>query len=783
MTKREFAGRRSARDAGCSEILEEKDRAEEQYQCTFCKVFCYLSQMTCSCTTKIACFDHAELLCQVHGANAVAHQRVLRKRFPDEYLQDTLNKVSERAAVPGIWLAKFKKLLAENERPPLRSLRALLAEGERINHAIPELEALRKCVTRANEWLEEATPILRKTLKKRQSRPASGRRERDGKTATEYDEDRHRTLNELLSLIAEVEHLGFDCPEAGTLAQIAQQAQAFKDQAAAVLEKYREGTTDEIRNEILDNCKALVVEGSSLNVFLDEMVELERIVAREDIMTELEDKAEDTTLTLENVRHLLTKARMCGIAPENRYIKILEEKQRAGSNWEERAQHILDQPYKTLEELNEFADVSHSTPIDPVLLDRLNAFRTKGLEFEKQAKAWLLPPTEDAPKPKIIDVERFVKRCEKDFSIPVVQDLKRTAEFALDLETRCEQVLSGRYEHRESTDVFDTFQKWSAYGKEHLNMFFLPVSERFDQELELHYRWLRDLPWNAHNGKDVYNDVLECTKPDDDLPPADEFFTCICNQAVRPPPPGTVSDAVQCDHCFARFHGLCAATGGSCPFCDHHHWNGTIHKERRWHYSFLPPILMSAPEITMFYSQEWKDLEVIVHRLDRLCNVVGQFLSFCSLPGNQRTEYIHQVRHYMRKLYKIQFAVATNREVSFGLDLAGLHRILAAQPAQSKQRKKRKAKFTFGQDLDKDWLDGTRCICRGRTDYLLHYPTIACESCNHKYHTGCVFYPPPPVNSRFICPLCCIRKNKVYPYSEVRVKHIGMWNPSDLALE
>lgn len=310
-------------------------------------------------------------------------------------------------------------------------------------------------------------------------------------------------------------------------------------------------------------------------------------------------------------------------------------------------------------------------------------------------------------------------------------------------------------------------------------MFSLPTFEKLDTQLKLHYQWISDLPWfcpehQAPHGASILQDVLECTDPEDDLPPTDEYFTCICNTPVRPPPPGGVSDAVQCDHCYARFHGECAKNGGSCPFCDHHHWNGAIHKERSWHFCFLPNILTKAPEITKNYSEDWKQLELIVRRVDRLSAVIGQFLSFTSQPTNQRPAYIHQVRHYMRKLYKIQFAVSPNPEVSFGLDLAGLHRILAGRPPLVRPKKRRRPRFTFGQDIDADWSDRTRCICRGRTPYLLNYPTVECETCSKLYHAGCVFYPmDSPENTRFICPLCCLRKNRTYQFSDVRVKPIG----------
>ena len=110
MTDREMDARTRARSLQMGEVLEETDRPDDQYQCAICKVFCYLSQITCSCSTKIVCIDHILELCK-----CPVPSRVLRKRFSDTELQDIQAKVSERAAVPGIWRNKLTKLLDDNE--------------------------------------------------------------------------------------------------------------------------------------------------------------------------------------------------------------------------------------------------------------------------------------------------------------------------------------------------------------------------------------------------------------------------------------------------------------------------------------------------------------------------------------------------------------------------------------------------------------------------------------------------------------------------------------------
>ncbi|KAF8914272.1 jumonji superfamily protein [Gymnopilus junonius] len=771
MTDREMADREKARAQGLGEILEEEDRPEDQYQCNICKAFCYLSQVTCQCSTKVVCVDHAELLCENHAL----HHLILRKRFSDEDLQETYNKFAERAAIPSAWQSKLSKLLSESARPALRSLRALLAEGDRINYPLPELASLRKCVARANEWVDSANSFIIRKQSRKRSRRSRGRPSGADTLGTSDDPgDRpDRGLDDLYGLLREVETLGFDCPEIGVLKVLAQQAEETKVKASALLSA---PPPDQEREEFLQECKRLLLHGSSINVLLEELVEVEKIVEQEQLVNELEEKLEepDASVTLEEVRQFLTRARMCGLPSDNKYVKMLDARQREGDDWEARARSVLEQPIKTIEELEVFADMDPSIPIDPTVLNRLMTARAKALDFEKQAKAWLAYEP-GGPKARLPDVMRLASRASKDFSIYSVQLLKRSADIAADLESRCENVLRNRYPSTEE-DVFQAISKWKAYAQEHLSMFALPTFEKLEVQLRLHENWIKDIPWYCAEHKETHSqqvlqDVLENTQPDEDLPPADEFFTCICNTPVRPPPNGAQSDAVQCDHCFARFHGDCAKNGGSCPFCDHHHWNGAIHKQRSYHFCYLPTILANAPEISKNYSEDYKQLEIIVHRVDRLSAVIGQFLSYTSVSENQRPEYIPQVRHYMRKLYKIQFAVSPNPDISFGLDLAGLHRILAARPLQTRPKKRRKPRFTFGQDVDQDAKDGTRCICRGRNPFFLGIPAIECESCNKRYHIGCVSYPGDKVtpSMRFICPICCLRKGKAYQYSEVRV--------------
>ncbi|KAF8528802.1 jumonji superfamily protein [Hysterangium stoloniferum] len=758
-----------ARVPNLEEVIVDHDHPEEQDQCAICKVFCYLSQVTCSCTAKVVCLNHAEYLC-----NDPLSGRVLRKRFPDEHLQEILTKVSERAAVPMAWRTKLNKLLEESARPQLRSLRALLAEGERINFSLSELPALRKSVLRGNEWVESANVFLARKPNRKRNRKARGRaNDAKNEVADDIPERPERGLADLYVVLDEVKLLGFDAPEIGALRSMAGQAEDIKAKACALLDQ---NVGKEETPEFLQECETLLAQGSSLNIYLEEVSDIERISMRSRLLKGLSN-IDETSMSLEEIRNLLTRARACNLPEDNRYMQLLEERQRIGEQWEQRATTLLSQAIKTIPELEELANVDSGIPVDPVTHDQVMTARNKARDLEKQAKAWM-NPAPDALLPKVHDVLRLVARAEKDFAIPDIDRLKEMANMAYELEARCESVLSNRYRHEGSESVFDVMRKWRTYARDGLPNYSLPNVDIMEVQLDLHDQWLKRLPWYcAHHkgahGQQVMDDVLECTKPEDDPPPSDEYFTCICTVPVRPPPTGQPSDAVQCDHCYARFHGVCAANGGSCPFCDHHHWNGSIHKDRAsYHFCFLPSILLGAPDITKHYSLAWKHLEVIVTRVDRLCTLVGKFLSFASQLGNQRPEYIPQVRHYMRKLFKIQFAVSPNPEVSYGLDLAGLHRILASQPPPMRVKKRRRPRFLLGPDIDKDAIDGSRCVCRGANRSTAQFPAIQCEHCKHLYHPGCVFLPirDQREEADFICPLCCIRKARNYPFAEVRVR-------------
>ena len=77
---------------------------------------------------------------------------------------------------------------------------------------------------------------------------------------------------------------------------------------------------------------------------------------------------------------------------------------------------------------------------------------------------------------------KLVTRTEGRFNISSVNDFRRKTDFALDMESRCEMVMKGVYQPTESdSDVFNMFQQWKSYTKEHLTIFTMPNFEKFER--------------------------------------------------------------------------------------------------------------------------------------------------------------------------------------------------------------------------------------------------------------------------------------------------------------
>ena len=367
----EETARRDALRSGVpllTETLVEEDTTEDQYQCCHCKGFCYLSQVTCRCTKLIACVDHADQLC-----GCAPEKRTLRMRYSEAQLEEILAAVQGRASLPGAWQARFYALMRDSPRPPLKSMRGLLSDGERIQYYLPELEDLRKLVNRANDWVDRATAL---TTRK------SAARRRKGRNADEDDEDDGRRPENVTALLREVDRLAFDSPEILQLRQTQYAIDTFRSEAALILST-PQGELDR------EKCKTALVLGQGVGIELEEVNQIQVLVNRLDWIQKVSFEVDDRELQYQDVVALLGEGIECDIPLDNQFLVDLRGLEIKGRAWKESAETLLAAKSIELDDITALVENQELTPVVLDLMIELEGIRKSAQSWQTSARQQL----------------------------------------------------------------------------------------------------------------------------------------------------------------------------------------------------------------------------------------------------------------------------------------------------------------------------------------------------------------------------------------------------------
>lgn len=548
MKERELEARYHLRDTAIDyeEYNDPQDRPEEQYQCSVCKVFCYLSQVQCVCTDSVACVEHADSLCVCEDP---ADQRItLRTRYTDEEILSIYDTVAERRSLPEAWSKRLHDCLEGNPRPPLKTLRTLLAEAEDAGAPEDEANNLSNFVSRADAWTSLAAQYLtRKTPARKR-----GRKSKNLQDAPEILEQEY-SLDDARALLEEVETIGFDSAELSNLTTTYQQTQALRDQVISFLNRSvaeRELETGEV---LISDCKASILSFAEISS-LEEAVEFLKL------LREL-DQVDDSSLTLEYVEELLARARINKMEPTHEYYQELVAKRELGLEWRRAADSALMDKPQTIDQLWKIINPVAGTPTVEKMRNALQAAWAKAKDMEKTAKAIMATHRDKRSTP--IEAISLINRS-ADFAIPIMDELKVLAKRGLKFSTIYESIIDGKYvgdNAHHLTDLFQNLVEWRTEIKRDLWMLNIPAFDEVDDQLTQHEQWLRTLPWwrssSSHPSSiesfteafGVLQDVIYETRTfDTNLPPPE--CTCICTNPVLVAATGPA--AVQCDSCGAK---------------------------------------------------------------------------------------------------------------------------------------------------------------------------------------------------------------------------------------
>ncbi|CAI4214758.1 unnamed protein product [Parascedosporium putredinis] len=256
------AGGGSKAPALLERVVNDEDVPEEEYQCSYCKAFTYLSRFKCHKTGRVLCLLHA-------GSHACCDASE-NARFVG----------ADHARTPEAWEEKYEKLLDEEAVPSLKTLKALLHEGEKYRSSFPRSHS---CNRRKNDKAWQ-----------------SSKRKSIGGGSPEQ-KDRDRDVSNIYRLLQEAEQIGFDCSEILQLQERADAIEQFQKNAQRALEHVQSQGIQEIED--------LLEEGRNYNVDIKEK--------------------------------LIEEGKRLEIPPYNDYLTYYNEQMLAGQQWEKKARELI----------------------------------------------------------------------------------------------------------------------------------------------------------------------------------------------------------------------------------------------------------------------------------------------------------------------------------------------------------------------------------------------------------------------------------------------------------
>lgn len=360
------------------------DLEEDDYICSFCKCFSFLSRYVCKKSGKVMCLLHAGGFecCEVKESDrysSPAGDHALYYRATDDALQSIVQKVVDKSRAPEVWSEKVDKLLEDEPRPQLKTLRTLLNEGERIPYELPQLADLKRFVERCNEWVEEATNYITRKQQNRGKNGKAWRKSSAAKIAELEERDKElRNIDNFRKLLANADDISFECPEIATLRERATAIADFQRDARDALSMHTQRTTQEYE----DLCEV----GKSFNVDIPEVDQLEKLVQRLKWNDEARDRRSQFQ-TLQNVEDFLQRGLEIGQAETDPNMAYYRDLKTRGEMWETKAKEVMSVENVRYQQLDALSKQAASLPVTPETLAQVEAILKKQREAQEKIVA------------------------------------------------------------------------------------------------------------------------------------------------------------------------------------------------------------------------------------------------------------------------------------------------------------------------------------------------------------------------------------------------------------
>lgn len=376
-----FDSRESADGTPCELGFEidDSDVPEAEYQCTYCKAYSYLSRFRCHKSGKVMCLLHAGSYECCEGSEEqrlIGPDHTLRYRLSDDGLKGAVQKVVDRANAPEAWEEKLRKVLEDEPRPPLKVLRSLVNEGERIPWDLPGLADLKTFVAKCNEWVDEATNYITRKQQNRRKNDRVWRKGNSAKAAEQEERERElRKVENIHRLLKAADDISFDCPEITTLRERSEAVAEFQKDARTALANPGLRSTSETED--------LVELGKGFNVDIPEVEKLDKVVQQ----MKWDDEAREWRKqfhTLQEVINIIERGTEIGIPEHSDLMQYLQDQRTQGELWESKAKELMAAEIVHYQQLEALSSRANTLPVTRETLSAVDAILTKQREAHKR---------------------------------------------------------------------------------------------------------------------------------------------------------------------------------------------------------------------------------------------------------------------------------------------------------------------------------------------------------------------------------------------------------------
>lgn len=377
---------------------------EEEYVCTYCKAYSYLSRFTCDRVNKVACLDHVGMVDWT--PSETGNRFVLHTRLTTLKLEQMVQKIKDVATKPDAWVAKLHLATDGISRPSLKTMRSLLTEGERIPWPLKELAPLKKAVESCNEWVEEAISFIARKQQNRRKTEKASRKSNQGKgvDVDDRENDFHKVSN-IKRLLRRAERLAFECPEITTLQDKLDTVQEYQKNVTKTLEDLSSKSTEEI--------ETLINEGKSFGIDIPELASLENILAQMQWLDDARDPKQ--FCTLKGVDTLLEEGLRLNVPPEHERIDFLRQHKHAGETLQLKITDWLrKQETINLAQLETFWKTANTLPVSEEVIAEMNAILQDHREAQKRIQTVVTGARN--PEPSKRPTYKAMKDCQDSVS-------------------------------------------------------------------------------------------------------------------------------------------------------------------------------------------------------------------------------------------------------------------------------------------------------------------------------------------------------------------------------